>query len=235
VQVGLTVYTGRAPYVRNRTVLVAPSGATAWTYDKSHPVPVLEPYRAGPGVLPTAATPYGRLSSLICYDADFPDLARQGGRNGVDIMLVSANTWAGIRRLHAQNAIFRAVENGYTIVRQASKGKANVVDPQGRTLALDDYFTTDRQTVVASVPTSGTRTVYATLGDTFAWLAVVAALGLPVLALVRRRTAGRHAAVRPSAGPASRGARPAAARPAIRAARATLPPTGTYGPGTAGP
>lgn len=191
VQVGLTTYFAAAPQVRNQTVLITPSGGTAWTYDKSHPVPVLEPYRAGPGVLPTADTGYGRLSSLICYDADFPDLARQGGRDGVDIMLISANTWAGIKRLHAENAIFRAVENGYTIVRQASRGQSNIVDRQGHTLALDDYFDADRQAVVASVPVSGVRTVYGTVGDLFAWLAVALALGLPVLAVVWRRRAGR--------------------------------------------
>ncbi|PRX92142.1 nitrilase-related carbon-nitrogen hydrolase [Allonocardiopsis opalescens] len=194
VQSALTVYTGAEPYVRNQTVLVGPDGAVEWTYDKAHPVPVLEPYRAGDGVVPVHDGPFGRLSGIICYDADFPDLSRQAGAQGVDVMLVSANTWAGIAELHARGALFRSVENGFAMVRQANRGVSVSYDPLGRTLARVDYFRTDRQTMVAEVPTRGVRTVYGAVGDVFAWLCVAATAALAAAAARRRGAAPSAAA-----------------------------------------
>ena len=55
------------------------------------------------------------------------------------------------------------------------------MDYQGRVLAASDYFTSDQQTMVAYVPTEGVPTIYATIGDTFAWLCCA---GLAALALI---------------------------------------------------
>ncbi|TDQ52304.1 apolipoprotein N-acyltransferase [Actinorugispora endophytica] len=190
VDAGMSVYTERAPHIRNMMVMVTPDGEVAWKYDKSRPIPVLEPYDAGPGVLPVEESPFGRLSNVICYDADFPGLLRQGGAAGADIMIVGANTWEGIKEMHARNSVFRAVENGFSVFRQASRGRANAVDHQGRPLATTDYFTTDQQTMVAFVPTRGVTTVYSVVGDLFAWLCVVTVVLLAALCALPRRRGG---------------------------------------------
>ena len=66
-------------------------------------------------------------------------------------------------------ASFRAIEQGFNLVRHTSQGLSAAFDFQGRQLAsMDHYLTTDR-VLVAQVPTRGTRTVYAFLGDWFAW------------------------------------------------------------------
>src|SRR5438876_1077298 len=70
----------------------------------------------------------------------------------------------------AQHAVFRAIENGYALVRQASNGLAMTVDDEGNVLAATDYYTTDQQTMIASVPMRGVWTVYAHVGDLFVWL-----------------------------------------------------------------
>ncbi|WP_432987159.1 apolipoprotein N-acyltransferase [Dactylosporangium sp. CA-233914] len=185
---GMTVYTGTAPYVRNQTALIAPSGEPLWTYQKAHPIPVLEPYAAGDGGVPVADTPFGRMATVICFDTNFPALLRQGGRQRVDIMLAPSNDWRGIKDLHAENARFRAIENGYAVVRPTTEGMSEVVDPLGRVLASGDYFRSgDDPTLVAYVPTRGTRTVYATVGDLFAWLCLIALAGLIASQAVRRR------------------------------------------------
>ncbi len=187
VNAGMSVYTGRAPHIRNQMLMVAPDGEVAWTYDKSRPVPVLEPYEPGPGTVPVADTPAGRLAVAICYDADFPGLVRQAGARGVDVLLVGANTWEGIKEMHARNAVFRAVENGSSLFRQASRGRANATDHQGRVLATTDYFTTGQQTMVAMVPREGVTTVYSRIGDAFAWTCVAALAALAVLSVARPR------------------------------------------------
>lgn len=186
---GITVYTTAAPYVRNQTVLIAPTGTTVWVYQKAHPIPVLEPYTAGDDVVPAEDTPFGRLATVICYDMNFPALLRQGGQQRVDIMLAPSNDWRGIKDLHAQNARFRAIENGYTVVRPALEGMSEVVDHLGRVLTAGDYFHSGNDpTVVAYVPTRGTQTVYGAVGDLFAWLCLVSLAGLITVAIRARRT-----------------------------------------------
>lgn len=123
-----------------------------------------------------ADTDFARLSNVICYDADFSASMRRAGRDRVDIMVVPSHDWPGFDRVHAEKAVFRSVENGYSMVRQSADGLATTYDYQGRTLARTNAFTTDQQTMVAYVPTEGVRTPYSLVGDLFAWLCIAATL-----------------------------------------------------------
>ncbi|MFC7327891.1 apolipoprotein N-acyltransferase [Marinactinospora rubrisoli] len=188
VEAAMSVYIEQPPYLRNQAVLIAPDGSTAWTYDKAHPIPVLEPYEAGPGETPLHDAPFGRLATAICYDLNFPATMRQAGAGGADIMLLPANEWAAIKKLHAEKAMFRAVENGFSLVRPVGRGISTTVDPYGRTLAAADYFTSGGGSMVVDVPVDGVATVYSRVGDLFAWTCVAATVAGAVLALrpVRR-------------------------------------------------
>ncbi|GLY88091.1 hypothetical protein Airi02_060200 [Actinoallomurus iriomotensis] len=64
------------------------------------------------------------------------------------------------------------------LVRQDSDGLSAAFDDRGHVLATADYFTTDRQTTVAYVPTRGVTAVYDLIGDAFAWLCLLTAIGL---------------------------------------------------------
>ena len=117
-------------------------------------------------------------------------------------MLVPANDWREFGAVHTQKATLRAIENGYSLVRQDTKGLAQVVDFQGHVLAASDYFTTDQQTMVAYVPTQGERTIYAMVGDVFAWLSVAALAVLIGATRLVRRSARRIPAESSSTGAA---------------------------------
>lgn len=188
VLIGMEVVTHR-PAVRNQAVLVAPTGKVLWTYDKTHPIAGMEEYAPGDGHLPITDTPYGRLVTALCYDADFPGLLRQGGRAGADILLLPSNDWREFGAAHSRLAVLRAVENGYSLVRQDVEGRAETADYQGRVLAASDYFMTDQQVMVADVPVRGARTLYARFGDLFAGLCVAGLTTLTGVAAVRRRRA----------------------------------------------
>ena len=95
--------------------------------------------------------------------------------------------WQAIDPYHTQVAIFRAIENGYSEVREASKGLSMAVDYEGHVLSTSDYFTTDNQIMVAYVPMHGVHTIYATIGDLFAWLCMIGLLALTVLAIIQSR------------------------------------------------
>jgi apolipoprotein N-acyltransferase len=62
-----------------------------------------------------------------------------------------------------------------------------VVDYEGRVLASSDYFATGEQVMIASVPVKGVQTIYALVGDLFAWLYMAGLFLLAAFALVQAR------------------------------------------------
>jgi apolipoprotein N-acyltransferase len=202
LDMGLAVFLPAAehgPFLKDEAVLLDPGGKVVWTYEKSHLVPFTEQGLVvpGDGKLPVVASPYGRLANAICYDLDYPATIRQAGQARADLLLGPADDWQAIDPAHAQKATFRAIENGFSLVRETSKGLSLAVDYQGRVLAESDSYTTDQQVIVASVPMHGVRTIYALIGDVFAWLCMLSLAAVAGRAILQRR---RHRAA-PGAAP----------------------------------
>jgi apolipoprotein N-acyltransferase len=84
--------------------------------------------------------------------------------------------------MHSRTATFRALENGVNLIRPTRQGTSLATDYLGRLLGYNtDYFVVDTHTLITSVPTQGVRTMYARIGDSFAYLCV---LGLATLAFL---------------------------------------------------
>jgi len=177
------------PYVRNQSILIDNAGHTVWTYEKTYPVPGAEAFVviAGPGRLPVADTPYGRLSTAICYDLNFPALIRQAGRHGVDILIAPYDEIRPFDQRMA--AISRVIENGVSIIRPTGNGVSLITDYEGRVLGSQNYFTDNSGIMLTTIPTRGVRTVYSRIGDGFAYLSVVALVLLAIWAFRRKEPA----------------------------------------------
>ena len=178
---GTAVWTpGQAKPLEDKLVMIRPDGQVAWQYSKSHPVPGEEAAILDPsdGRLRSIDTPYGRLAGAICFDADFIQTMAQAGALQADILLNPSNDWRAIDPWHAEMASFRALEQGVTVIHQASHGLSAAYDYQGNPLAMLDYFQSSDPTMITAVPTRGVRTLYARWGDWFAWLSCVALLAL---------------------------------------------------------
>lgn len=199
LDMGLAVYlpgAGKGPFVKDEAVLLDPTGNVVWNYEKTHPAPGEQGIIVlGDGKVPIVDSPYGRLANVICFDADYPDTMRQAGQAGADLMLVPSDDWQALDPAHTHDATFRAIENGYSLVREASKGLSMTVDYEGRVLSSSDYFTTDHQVMVAYVPMHGVRTIYATIGDLFAWLCIIGLVALTGLTFIQSRKRRSAAAV----------------------------------------
>lgn len=171
--------------LENQLILIDPRGEVVWELFKARPVPGGEAAISarGDGRLPVTETPFGRLSAAICFDMDFPQLLRQAGDHRADLVIVPSNDWRAIDPWHSHMARFRAVEQGFNLVRHTSNGLSIATDHQGRVLAHMDHYTAAERTLVSQVPTEGVRTVYRVVGDAFAWLCL---LGLAVLAVRAR-------------------------------------------------
>jgi len=112
---------------------------------------------------------------------------RQAGQKDVDILLLPSSDCDSVADSHAQQAPFRAVENGVALARPTRQGISLATDGQGRLLGhKPDYFVSNERTLVVSVPTRGNDTWYASVGD---GLAYAIAAGL----LIRRRSSPTEA------------------------------------------
>jgi apolipoprotein N-acyltransferase len=139
----------------------------------------------GSGELQTVDTPYGKLSAVICWDADFPHVIKQAGAQDVALLFVPSNDWLAVKDIHAGMAAFRAVENGMSIYRQTGSGVSSVIDAYGRTIHRVDAFPEESSGNFAALqmvatPIGSVDTLYPVIGDVLGNLMLILALGLLV-------------------------------------------------------
>ena len=180
---------GKTP-PENAVNIIDPTGAVALTHLKFGGNQ-FEGTRKGDGVLQTVDTPYGKLSAIICWDADFPNAIKQAGAQNVDLLFVPSNDWREVKDIHAGMATFRAVENGMTIFRQTGDGVSLVADPYGRTINRVDMFQ-ENAVGFASIqnvttPIGSVSTLYPAVGDGVGYLMLVGFVGLLVGLFVTRK------------------------------------------------
>jgi apolipoprotein N-acyltransferase len=167
----------------NKFLLLDPAGAIVIDHVK-YGGAVIEGNRlVGDGQLQTATTPFGVVSGVICWDADYPAVIQQTGQNGTALLMVPSSDWEEIDPLHTQMAVFRAVENGLSLVRQVEGNLSIAV------LAQTDYWDATDRTMVAQIPTEDVPTIYALFGRWLGWVCIAAFVLLVGWALVKRRPA----------------------------------------------
>jgi apolipoprotein N-acyltransferase len=174
----------------NKLIVIDPAGDVVLEHYK-YGFNISEGSQPGDGVLHTSKTPFGTLSGVVCWDDTFPAAIRQAGRNGTDILMVPADDHREVAPLRMQMAVYRAIENGVSLVRQGNEGLSLATDPYGRVVGVMDHFSASERVMGAQVPTQGVFTIYAVIGDLFGWLAMVGFVGIAVWGVVRWRKAKR--------------------------------------------
>jgi apolipoprotein N-acyltransferase len=206
----------------NSAFLTGPDLRIHARYDKRHLVPFGEyvplesilPYEwfvpagvaffsPGPDHRPVEASA-GKLGLLICYEAIFPEIARETANHGAQLLVnITNDSWYGFSSApyqHLAIARMRAIETGRYLLRAANTGVSAVIDPRGRVLGTIPLglvpTTRDRAhpselipsgQLTRSVALLDGRTVYLVTGDLFAWLCVLAAVGLLVWSFLSAR------------------------------------------------
>ncbi len=196
----------------NSAFLVRADGTTAGFYRKMHLVPFGEyvPLRqvfffAAPLVEAVSDFSPGETPSLlevrlggdthlisvaICYEVVYPDLVRRFVAGGSELLTTITNdAWFGRTSApyqHFEQASVRAIENGRYLVRSANTGISGIVDPYGRALLETDIY--EPAAVVGAARFLHGQTVYARIGDAFAYACALLTLVLLVAprALPRR-------------------------------------------------
>lgn len=148
----------------NKYLFITNDGEILDEYQKHHPVPG-EPSIRGTGPLKILARPYGNVGGAICYDYDFPAMAREHAHAGADLVVVPSSDWRGIDPLHTYMARTRAIEGGFALVRSVRWAPSGVFDTAGRARGWMTAIDDDDGVLVADVPVGRRATVATTVGD----------------------------------------------------------------------
>lgn len=142
----------------------------------------------GTVLFPSAAGPF---APLICFEAIFPDLARDDVRRGAKWLVnVTNDEWFGNSAAlyqHAAMSVFRAVENHVPLARCANTGLTLVTDSNGRVRARVPVF--EPEVLVTRLSRPGPPTLFTRVGDWPGALAVTVVVALLAAPLLRRLTA----------------------------------------------
>jgi apolipoprotein N-acyltransferase len=115
----------------NKIVMLHPDGPEAFSFVK-----VKSWYPTGSeGVLKPVETPYVTIGAAIYFDTDFPSFIDRFARMGADIVIAPAYDSALIRPFHTEVGLLRAVENGFSMVRQVNEGTSPAADTFGGAIA----------------------------------------------------------------------------------------------------
>jgi apolipoprotein N-acyltransferase len=198
----------RADKSFNSAFLVRADGTTGGIYRKIHLVPwgeyvplkdllffvgpLVEVIGTGfaPGdeatLLPVDGHP---VSVAICYEVIYPDLVRRFVSGGSQLLTTITNdAWFGptsAPQQHFEQASMRAIEEGRYLVRSANTGVSGIVDPYGRVLERTAIY--QPAVVVGDARLLTVATVYARVGDVFAYASAVATLVLVLFSAARGR------------------------------------------------
>ncbi len=157
----------------NKLMIIKPDG-TMQSYIKTHLVPVVEApeYVKGSGAVPTVQTDKGVFSAVICFDDSYISFNHGFGAKtsekfpNTDILFAPSWDWSSVASAHTKSAEFRAVENGYALVKPTYGGLSAVVDRYGRELYLSDIDETGYDSVrCVDVPVAGKQTFYGRYGN----------------------------------------------------------------------
>ncbi len=178
----------------NRAYLVSPHGQPTQYYDKIHLVPFgeyvpLKEFLFFINRLVTAAgdfqagTNIGILNFdslsigvLICFEAIFPELAREQARRGANMFVNLTNdAWFGLTSApyqHLSMAVYRCIEYKRPMIRAANTGFSAFIDSRGRICSMSELF--DEAVLKGNIKSSHpVLTFYARFGDLFAFILLV--------------------------------------------------------------
>jgi len=171
---------------RNHVIAIQPDGQIAYDHYKGRN-PNVGFYQGN--LVEVIDTPYGKIASPICFEMEFHRFIRQAGKKGVDILIVPGDEPArGAANIHTELSMFRAIENGCSMLRTTLEGLTMGTDYQGRVLSqLDFYNTTKNRSIITELPVKGVRTFYTQTGDWFAWFCIILFIFLTISANLNDR------------------------------------------------
>lgn len=197
-------YVNRRPHYLNSAFLLSAEGQVLGRSDKVHLVPFGEYVPLGkylpfidklvvgigdfsPGTISPLPMNGAEIGVLVCYEAIFPELAREWVRQGSDLLVnITNDAWFGRSSApyqHLAMTRFRAIENRIWIARAANTGISAFIAPSGTIVTQSPIFETVY--VQGKVGMGARPTLYTRIGDVIPALFVL--VGIVWLVQTRKR------------------------------------------------
>jgi apolipoprotein N-acyltransferase len=170
---------------RNIALAFPPDGGAPAAYVKRKLVSGLEDgFTAGIGPLVLK----NGIGIEICKDMDFEQMLRADSALHPRVLAVPAWDFEEDAYGHARVAIMRGIENGVAVARSARRGLLTLTDPYGRLVNRRASMSDATMTLVGDLPVGegAGHTLYARVGDVFAWISLVIGAGFLALASAKR-------------------------------------------------
>ena len=133
-----------------------------------------------------------RFGVFICYESAFPGLVRQFTNQGAEFLINLSNDGyfgdSAAREQHLDLVRMRAVENHRWILRATNDGITAMINPAGRVTKTIPQHTETSELLRYNYASD--QTLYATWGDWFPWMCLLASVGTVWKALQRNVDAG---------------------------------------------
>lgn len=159
--------------LRNEAVALSPQGEFLGVYGKDHPLTFLGEGSLSRGNYPVYATEFGAFSTIICFDLNFNDTARQLAGAGAKLLAVPSNDWASLSTRQVAYLTFRAIENRVATVKADTQYDSLVINGRGDLVAARITSEGSQQVLVTDVPVGTSGTPYQQMGDWLGWVSLV--------------------------------------------------------------
>ena len=173
---------------KNEAILISDEGELLYQYQKQHLVPIIEKdYYEDMEKVEVIETKLGKLTTVICYDINYPYFINSLSRKHFDILLVPSWDWPGIAEYHSNEIRYRAIEGGFNLVKNTANGIVISSDTRGRTLSYyigkdcEDYF------VISTVNKKGVKTLYSYIGFLFNYLYILCLICILIIDIIMEK------------------------------------------------
>jgi len=173
----------------NKALIFSSQGNLIGEYAKIHTVQFVEDLLIPGKEAKVFDTPLGKLGIELCYDLDYTDITRALVKNGAQLLIVpnyDPKRWGRIQHIqHSAMSPLRAVEARKYIVRAASSGISQIIDPHGRIIETLNFGISD--VLIGEVGLNKEISFYIRYGFLLPYLCQGVTIGLFLFTAFKRR------------------------------------------------
>ena len=158
---------------KNTLNFISSQGELLNTYLKNHLVPVVEEPETerGDGKTPVIEVDGVKYTYLICADYTSNKYAYNGRE--ADIFLNPSYDWKAFQYFTSYAIQARAIECGFSVLRNPVNGNIILYDVYGRPLHMQNVMNVHTGMIYLDIPKEGRQTFYGATGNWFPWLCAV--------------------------------------------------------------
>ena len=161
---------------KNTLNFINSNGELLNTYLKNHLVPVVEEPETekGDGKTPIVEVDGVKYTYLICADYTSNKYAYNGRE--ADIFLNPSYDWKAFQYFTSYGVQARAIECGFSVLRNPVNGNIILYDVFGRPLHMQNVMGVHTGMLYLDIPKQGRETIYGMTGNWFPWICAVYSL-----------------------------------------------------------